>query len=197
MGPQDRVHSVDQELRWDDSGPFALYDSPEASTSSDSIETFSTNATAPNLPGPGRLLGNAYDVSGRFLESRLAAFLSKRSSSGKEKRSQNSFNPDAMRSYDTISTNATADNLPGPGRVLDLAYQRGGRILEFHLSRVANRAGFGPDAVVRRIEKQSSSAVIRHGRRSGVFNDQLLDLDELVDSEQIEEACRRLLGYVQ
>lgn len=102
-----------------------------------------------------------------------------------------------MRSYDTISTNATADNLPGPGRVLDLAYQRGGRILEFHLSRVANRAGFGPDAVVRRIEKQSSSAVIRHERRSGVFNDQLLDLDELADSEQIEEACRRLLGYVQ
>lgn len=67
----------------------------------------------------------------------------------------------------------------------------------FHLSRVANRAGFGPDAVVRRIEKQSSSAVIRLGRRSGVFSDQLLDLDELADSEQIEEACRRLLGYVQ
>lgn len=186
--------SLDQGLRWDAS---ALYDSPEAITSSDSLETFSTNATAPNLPGPGRLLGNAYDVSGRFLESRLAAFLSRRSSSGKAKWTQNSFNPDAMRSYDTISTNATADNLPGPGRVLDLAYQRGGRILEFYLSRVANRAGFGPDAVVRRIEKQSGSAVIKHGRMSGVFNDQLLDLAELADSKQIEEACRRLLDYVQ
>lgn len=196
MEPQDRIYSVDHELRRDDSGPFALYDSPEASTSSDSIDTFSTNATAPNLPGPGRLLGNAYNVSGRYLESRLASILARRSS-GKRKCLPNSFNTDAMRSYDTISTNATADNVPGPGRVLDLAYQRGGRILEFHLSRVANRAGFGPDAVVRRIEKQSSSAVIRHGRRSGVFNDQLLDLDELADSEQIEEACRRLLGYVQ
>lgn len=50
-------------------------------------------------------------------------------------------------SSDTISTNDTASNLPGPGRTLDRFYQYAGRKLERAIGQIAHRAGFdGPYA---------------------------------------------------
>lgn len=42
-------------------------------TRTDTISTVSTNATAPNLPGPGRILGNVLESLG----SRLTSFINK------------------------------------------------------------------------------------------------------------------------
>lgn len=52
---------------------------------------------------------------------------------------------------DTISTNATLDDLPGPGRGLDKLYQRVGRRIELTANLYADRLGFGPSAVERSI----------------------------------------------
>ena len=107
-------------------------------------------------------------------------------------------NARAANSISSVSTNATADNLVGPGRILDKAYQRGGRILEVQLSRVANKAGFGPDAIVRKIEGMSSVTATRCGRLYGLYNDQLLSLKNLTEEEldKVKHECRKLLGYV-
>ena len=52
---------------------------------------------------------------------------------------------------DTVDTEATADNLPGPGRALDKLYQIAGRKLERLLATIADRIGFGPAAAQRGI----------------------------------------------
>ena len=43
----------------------------------DTIISYSTNDTASNLPGPGRLLGNAYSYAGRRLERAVGAVVHK------------------------------------------------------------------------------------------------------------------------
>lgn len=50
-------------------------------------------------------------------------------------------------SSDTISTNDTASDLPGPGRTLDRLYQFAGRKLERAIGQIAHRVGYdGPYA---------------------------------------------------
>ena len=51
------------------------------------------------------------------------------------------------------STNDTASNLPGPGRLLGNAYSYAGRRLERAVGVVAHKAGFGPNAVYQRIQE--------------------------------------------
>ena len=47
----------------------------------------------------------------------------------------------------------TADNLPGPGRLLGNFYSLVGRKLEAELGHTAQRLGFGPQAVAKKIQK--------------------------------------------
>lgn len=49
------------------------------------------------------------------------------------------------------STNSTASNLPGPGRVLGNFYRVTGRRLERTLGDLAHKAGFGPEAIYQQI----------------------------------------------
>lgn len=51
----------------------------------------------------------------------------------------------------SYSTNSTASNLVGPGRVLGNFYSVTGRRLERALGGIAHRAGFGPEAIYERI----------------------------------------------
>ena len=51
------------------------------------------------------------------------------------------------------SSNDTASNLPGPGRMLGLLYSRWGRALEGAIGQVAHKSGFGPKAVASRIRR--------------------------------------------
>ena len=51
------------------------------------------------------------------------------------------------------STNDTASNLPGPGRLLGNAYSYAGRRLERAVGVVAHKAGFGPNAVYQKIQE--------------------------------------------
>lgn len=55
------------------------------------------------------------------------------------------------RSVFSHSTNSTASNLVGPGRVLGNFYSVTGRRLERALGGIAHRAGFGPEAIYERI----------------------------------------------
>lgn len=54
-------------------------------------------------------------------------------------------------SISTYSTNATAPNLPGTGRVLGNLYESSGKRLERALGDIARKAGFGPEAVYEKI----------------------------------------------
>ena len=49
----------------------------------------------------------------------------------------------------------TLDNLPGPGRGLDQVYQFLGRKLERGIGVTAEKAGFGPEGVEKRIKRAS------------------------------------------
>ncbi|KAH8108629.1 hypothetical protein DFH11DRAFT_1747594 [Phellopilus nigrolimitatus] len=59
-------------------------------------------------------------------------------------------------SLDSVSTNATADNLPGAGRTPELFYSLAGRLLELQLGRTAERLDHGPRAIALRIQKDSA-----------------------------------------
>ncbi|THH04582.1 hypothetical protein EW145_g5415 [Phellinidium pouzarii] len=70
--------------------------------------SLSTNATEPNLPGPGRTLGLAYDYFGAILE-RLVNRPKARTTTF-----STGLHTSARASSESIDTNATAPNLPGP-----------------------------------------------------------------------------------
>lgn len=113
----------------------------------DDSSSFSSSATDDDLPGPGRLLGNAYMRSGVVLERLLRKL---------------PWKPPVPPEEDGASTlyftNATADNLPGPGRLLGKAYMYLGLRLQQALGTVAHRAGLGPAAAYERIVFRLSRA---------------------------------------
>lgn len=58
---------------------------------------------------------------------------------------------DDISSIFSYSTNSTASNLPGPGRVLGNFYSSTGKRLERTLGDLAHKAGFGPEAIYQQI----------------------------------------------
>ena len=57
-----------------------------------------------------------------------------------------SYQPFSLQRTDTISSTATADNLPGPGRALDNLFQYLGRKVENSLNRMARKINVGSSA---------------------------------------------------
>lgn len=57
----------------------------------------------------------------------------------------------------TFSTNYTMSNLPGTGRVMGNLYKAAGRRLERTMSKIAQRVGYGPEAICDRIHGLYSS----------------------------------------
>lgn len=97
-----------------------------------------TGETAPNLPGPRRLLSLAYDAGGRVLEKYVnragqALGIAPRA-------------PGVIEYYDSEDELDTVEGQPGAGRTLDLLITAGGRKLERSLNKLALRRGLSPDS---------------------------------------------------
>ncbi|KLO06943.1 hypothetical protein SCHPADRAFT_1002030 [Schizopora paradoxa] len=125
-----------------------------------------------------------------------------------------------FNSRSTISTNATAPNLPGPGRTLGLLLNDLGKRLELFINLLAMRRGLGPRAVAREIRllrqhnkmsptdqrtATTSSLSKRHMRelkklcgkilkysRSRMLATQLQALDEIVDLVTFDAVVRAI-----
>ncbi|KAI5121785.1 hypothetical protein M0805_009777 [Coniferiporia weirii] len=156
------------------SGSPSLAERPAHSTVNRSTSELSSDATASDLPGPGRLLGRLYSSLGKGLEGRIGSLAdrinrgrrgsaveapdialtvqSTRRGPSSTASHSNSANWRAVFSFSTVSSDETATNLPGPGRLLGKLYSKGGRILENRLNKIANEAGRGPDACAARIK---------------------------------------------
>lgn len=89
----------------------------------------------------------------------------------------------------SMSTNFTMSNLPGTGRILDKLYRAGGRKLERLLGGLAQRAGYGPVAVSKRIRQLAWDL----SNSSGTG----LQSQPTKVQKELSELCRRLLHYAQ
>ena len=156
--------------------------------------SISTNATAPNLAGPGRGLGQLYDLGGAALERGI----------GKAARAIGikpvDYDDQPFHRETFEERNAIAPNLPGPGRSLDLLYTWAGEILEIRLAKAALSLGYGPNAAALRVERRLK------GMRWGNVEDFPSDwhvlmgderLNELRASKELVKECRRLLKYIK
>lgn len=171
-----------------------FYEHTEASYSS---ATVSTNATAGNLPGPGRTIGLAYALGGRALEAGLNALarsLRRNMRAESQSAALELYNAGPYRqkegiaSVTSLSTNATASNLPGVGRTLGLAYDFGGRILEARASAFAeSKLGLGPYATADKLDRRHLFSSM-----SGPSRKHNYSREELKKSAR---DIRKLLGY--
>lgn len=65
----------------------------------------------------------------------------------------------------TASTNETADNLPGPGRILGNIYVALGRRLENGIGLAAGKMGIGPRAIALKIRKVQEDRLLSGPKR--------------------------------
>ncbi|KAI5116344.1 hypothetical protein M0805_005819 [Coniferiporia weirii] len=88
------------------------------------------------------------------------------------------------------SSNETADNILGPGRILGNVLSSSGRRLERRLGIIADNLGFGPRATAVRIQRRRKAITTRleYPLLPGPFG---------TDGEKIEKDCRRLVRYVR
>ncbi|KAI5120939.1 hypothetical protein M0805_001644 [Coniferiporia weirii] len=86
----------------------------------------------------------------------------------------------------SVSTNATADNLPGPGRIIGNIYGSLGRLLEIQAGRIAETLGRGPHVTAIRIQR----------RREVIASASLSKLPTIkAENERLEKDCKRMLKY--
>lgn len=123
-----------------------------------SIISGSSGETEPGLPGPGRVLGLAYDAGGAALERFLLKILRKRKADGISQELASTNGDDLGDEWETRSLKMElVENQPGAGRTLDLAITAAGVRLERCIGKAAAKLGFGPDAVMERVWKQIPS----------------------------------------
>ena len=111
--------------------PFVVGTAPDAEDAPDTntISSYSTMATMDDNPGTGRFIDkHVYQPLGRKIERLFARILRP----GHDALAQHP--PDVtveLESTSSFSTNATEDDIPGPGRTIDkYLYQRFGRKVE-------------------------------------------------------------------
>ncbi|KLO12555.1 hypothetical protein SCHPADRAFT_929149 [Schizopora paradoxa] len=138
----------------------------DAATTYSYFSTWSSNYTASNLPGPGRILDNFFQWAGSTIWRRRPQPPSNdvdAQGTPSESTANNAAHPDchhldlprpyflpgnstntAPHSYfSTWSTNYTVSNLPGPGRVIGNFFSKAGGTLERNLGRLAYSVGIG------------------------------------------------------
>lgn len=170
-----------------------LYAHLDAAQSHSSISTY---MTAPNLPGPGRTLGLFYDFAGRILVSSLNRFAQKlRSRSTTVPSGVVAIGSVHSDSRSSISTNATAPNLPGAGRMVGLFYDAAGRVLEMNLNKFARRIGLGPQAVATRIINRVGRASCEICRTNALCYCTRPESSLSAERRRFEHDCRLLLRY--
>lgn len=212
------VADLSRTMAFPNQAPYTLDNSSES--------TVSTNFTADGLAGPGRTLGMLYGYFGRKIENRLNYIVSKRVRVPKAafdhplERDLNVNEVDLTvafplpspkfmhenSSQSSVSKNATADGLVGPGRLLGLFYQYLGRKIETGLSRIAVSSGLGPDAAYERIvtrvesektkiyyEYQETHRTDREIRHKAVHK----TVEQLIEKREIVNDCLALLRYAE
>ncbi|KAH8113633.1 hypothetical protein DFH11DRAFT_1510213, partial [Phellopilus nigrolimitatus] len=97
---------------------------------------------------------------------------------------------EASLSESSISTNATADDLPGPGRLLGNLYMFFGRRLEAAASRFAEKRGYGPDASRKRL-------VTMCYERPDLYLRPIMPIQGTVEFKRSQREVERLLEYVK
>ncbi|KAH8115992.1 hypothetical protein DFH11DRAFT_1583436 [Phellopilus nigrolimitatus] len=191
-----------------------------------SLSEPSTDATASDLVGPGRLLGRLYGHIGHGIETRLNSLAERasrrrsrlsgeniemtptgsRPHRGSSSTASSSSSPSSSSSiwrasftFSTVSSDETATNLPGAGRLLGNLYSAGGHLLESRLNRIANEAGRGPDACAARIKSvllgepyQDEVLMFLQVTAGAKRKSRLLPHEEILFKE-----CRQLLRYAQ
>ncbi|KAJ6525999.1 hypothetical protein B0H19DRAFT_581789 [Mycena capillaripes] len=77
-------------------------------------------------------------------------------------------------------------SVAAPGRILNEAYESFGRLAESHANRAGYRLGFGPVAVVERIQKFMGEGLERESRLQEISNN---------PSPKLRRDCSKLIGY--
>lgn len=178
-----------------------------------SVSTFSTTATAPNLPGPGRVIGLGYDALGNVLVSRINRLNARFRRQGATASAQvtvpgeharitgGSPNgeddaPEASASQSSFSTMATAPNLPGTGRVLGLVYDDLGSRLVKLLTKWAIKLEYSPEEASKAIFERIYQIEHNNGKKKSLGPLCIRDLSRS-DIAMLRKACRRLLKYAE
>ncbi len=98
-----------------------------------------------------------------------------------------------VQTCSSISTNATAHNLVGPGRNVGLLFDWLGAHLEALMNRRATRLGLGPDAVVEAIR-----LLLRHRETTFTERHRLpLKPSTAVEAKKLKKLCKKLLRYAR
>ncbi|KLO05070.1 hypothetical protein SCHPADRAFT_738248 [Schizopora paradoxa] len=149
-------------------------------------ESSDSNATASNLPGPGRNVGLLYDYVGRKLESALKRRREPGSGAVHEENASHS------TANSLVDTNATAPNLPGPGRNIGNLFDWLGVKIEAVANQKAVQLNLGPQAVAKTIRE-----LCRHDER--LFIDRHRSPTQLSKSQtkRLRKLCKKLVKYTR
>lgn len=101
--------------------------------------------------------------------------------------------------FSVDSTNMTASNLPGAGRLLGNLYSRLGRSLEYTIfARKARRRGADPQEVAARIRGMAVWQTPVEAKDSLPFRQHLLELNDLKlsDAKVLRRCCRAIIYYM-
>ena len=149
----------------------------QASSSVNTTALVPLSRSAPRTPTPS-LLGLS-----------IAAGYSLAAPVNRRKRPHISITPSSRPSSyvsSIITSSATASNLPGAGRALGLLYNAVGRRLEKWLGVWADRHGYGPNAVARRI----GEVVVK-------FECETCSKKRMKLGKNLKEDCRKLVQFSQ
>lgn len=176
----------------------------------DTNSSIDSDATAPNLPGPGRIVGNIYDHLGGRLETvlnRQAARFGRRRGRAREaaqdavqvrlRSHTNTDHPgldrnDSTSSVRSVDTNATAPNLPGAGRTVGLFLDFIGGKLETAMSVGAVQLRLDPDNVMRAIRQ-----ICQHDKRPLVNRHRYPYHLSKSESRNLRKLCMKLIEYTR
>ncbi|KLO06651.1 hypothetical protein SCHPADRAFT_682872 [Schizopora paradoxa] len=100
-------------------------------------------------------------------------------------------------SISTISTNATADNLPGPGRNVGLLFGWIGGHLEVRLGRVMSHRGYGPDAVANTLARvrRHHVGLLADFYSSAAEPSKGFEPRSKAERRKVQRLCKTLLKY--
>ncbi|KLO13160.1 hypothetical protein SCHPADRAFT_380623 [Schizopora paradoxa] len=159
-----------------------------------SISSIVSDATASDLPGPGRNLGRLYDTLGDGLLSQIQKGMTRRGF-GPGAVSRKVVMKQTMLSSDSIDTDATAPNLPGPGRTVGMFFDWLGGKLENQLGILMERRGYGPEATMAKIlTMRGRWRTYREGERVYIRNNMEIQSEE---HRKLLKYCQRLLKYTR
>lgn len=101
-----------------------------------------------------------------------------------------------LASSSTISTNATCSDNPGPGRVLDNLFQFLGRKLELAVGKLAHKAGYGPDALSKKLAEEVVQSIKEWEEKWKSFETETLEVELSGKGRKLSERLMKHVQYV-